>query len=72
MPEQHCTAETISEIKNDIKTLLKGQTNIFNILNGNGKIGMCAKVNIVWGAIIFILSAAATGAVVAAIKCIIT
>ena len=30
---------------------------ILKILNGNGKVGMCAKVNIIWGCGLFVLIA---------------
>lgn len=40
--EHYCNKESdINEIKSDVKQILK-------ILNGNGTIGMCGKVEILW------------------------
>jgi len=41
--------EDIKEIKSDIKDVL-------SILNGNGKVGLCAKVNILWCVGLFVLT----------------
>lgn len=38
----------LEEIKLDVKLILK-------IINGNGKLGMAAKVNIMWGVGIFLV-----------------
>jgi len=45
------------EIKADIKEILK-------ILNGNGGIGMCAKVNFLWGSFIFLIGAVTVQAII--------
>ena len=45
------------EIKADIKKILK-------ILNGNGGIGMCAKVNFLWGSFIFLIGAVTVQAII--------
>jgi len=45
------------EIKADIKEILK-------ILNGNGGIGLCAKVNFLWGSFIFMTITVATQAII--------
>lgn len=37
------------ELKEDVKEIL-------NILNGNGKLGMCAKVNVMWSVGMFVIS----------------
>lgn len=37
----------IEEIKADVKSILA-------MLNGNGKLGICAKVNILWSACLFL------------------
>ncbi len=42
MVEHQCNKESdINEIKNDVKAILK-------VLNGNGVIGLCAKVQTLW------------------------
>jgi len=38
------------EIKNDVKAILK-------ILNGNGKTGLCAKVDLLWTGSLFVVGA---------------
>ena len=38
----------IEEVKTDVKAILK-------MMNGNGKLGFCAKVNIMWGACLFLI-----------------
>ena len=38
----------IEEIKGDVKAILK-------IMNGNGKLGICAKVNVLWYVSIFLV-----------------
>lgn len=43
------------EMKEDIKEILK-------IINGNGKLGLCAKVNVMWGVGIFLIVATGTQA----------
>lgn len=40
--------ETIKEMREDVK-------NILSILLGNGKTGFIAKVNLLWGASVFII-----------------
>lgn len=40
--------EIIQEIRDDIKSILK-------MLNGNGGIGLCAKVTILWRGAVFIV-----------------
>ena len=39
----------IEEMKEDVKTILY-------ILNGNGKLGLAAKVNVMWGLGLFMVS----------------
>ena len=48
-------SEKLEEVRIDIKAILK-------LLNGNGKLGLCAKINILWGSAIFLI-----GGVVAAL-----
>ena len=48
-------SKKLEEMRLDIKAILK-------LLNGNGKIGVCAKINILWGSAIFLI-----GGVVAAL-----
>ena len=38
----------LEEIKADVKSIL-------SILNGNGKLGICAKVTILWGISLFLV-----------------
>ncbi len=38
----------IEEIKKDVKSILE-------MLNGNGKLGLCAKVTILWGVGVFLV-----------------
>jgi hypothetical protein len=45
----------------EIKEVLK---NILEILNGNGGIGMCAKVNFLWGSFIFLITTVAIQAMI--------
>ena len=42
------TDEDYKDIKDDLREILK-------LLNGNGKIGICAKVEIVWGTGVFLI-----------------
>jgi len=37
---------------------------ILKILNGNGKTGMCAKVNFLWGSFIFLIGTVGVQAVI--------
>jgi len=37
---------------------------ILKILNGNGKIGLCAKVNFLWGSFVFLIVAVTTQAII--------
>ena len=54
MTEHQCNKEKeIDEIKDGIKQIL-------NLLNGNGKIGLCAKVQIVWVGLTIISATLAT------------
>ena len=41
--------DPIEEIKTDVKKILK-------IMNGNGQVGLCAKVSILWKASLFIIA----------------
>lgn len=52
-PRKEMSQEDIKELKDDIKQILK-------LLNGNGKLGICAKVNILWAVSVWILIAIAT------------
>ncbi len=47
--------EDYKEVNNKLDAILK-------ILNGNGKIGVCAKVNILWGTAIFLIGTVITQA----------
>jgi hypothetical protein len=49
--------EDHEEIKKDIKEILK-------ILNGNGKTGLCAKVNFLWGSFVFLICTATIQAII--------
>ena len=42
------TMTDIEEIKKDVKSILE-------MLNGNGKLGLCAKVTILWGVGVFLV-----------------
>ncbi len=42
------TDEEADEMKDNVKEILR-------IMNGNGKLGMCAKVNVMWGLGVFML-----------------
>ena len=54
MTEHKCNKESeIDEIKNGIKEILK-------LLNGNGKIGICAKIQIVWVGLTIVSATLAT------------
>ena len=46
-----------NEIKSDVKQILR-------ILNGNGGIGLCAKVNFLWGSFIFLVSTVVIQAII--------
>jgi hypothetical protein len=46
-----------AEIKADIKEILR-------VLNGNGKTGLCAKVNFLWGSFVFMAGAVTIQAVI--------
>ena len=48
---------SISDMKSDTKEILK-------ILNGNGGIGLCAKVNFLWGTFVFLVVTVATQAII--------
>ena len=39
---------TLNEMHSDVK-------DIKNMMNGNGKLGFCAKVNVMWGCSIFVV-----------------
>jgi len=45
------------------KIILDKLNEILKIMNGNGKIGMCAKVNIMWSCALFIIIAVAGTAI---------
>jgi hypothetical protein len=48
-----CTKEKeIGEIHSDVKEILK-------LMNGNGKVGICAKVSLMWSGVGFIVIAVA-------------
>ena len=49
-------------IEEDYKELNEKLDAILKILNGNGKIGVCAKVNIIWGSGIFLIGTVITQA----------
>jgi hypothetical protein len=46
------------EIVSDFTVVKDGVKEILKILNGNGNIGLCAKVNFLWGSFIFLISTA--------------
>ena len=48
---------SISDMKADTREILK-------ILNGNGGIGLCAKVNFLWGSFIFLMVTVTTQAII--------
>ncbi|MEA2036132.1 MAG: hypothetical protein U9O94_01385 [Nanoarchaeota archaeon] len=43
--------------KEEHELITKKLNEILKLLNGNGKIGICAKVNILWGGCIFLVGA---------------
>jgi hypothetical protein len=47
----------LHDMKSDVKEILK-------IMNGNGGIGICAKVNFLWGSFVFLIATVATQAVI--------
>ena len=51
------SSEDITELKTDIKEILR-------IINGNGKLGLAAKVNVMWGLGIFMISTITIQAVI--------
>lgn len=50
MDEEQQPKSIEEEIKNDVKAILK-------ILNGNGKTGLCAKVDLLWTGSLFVVGA---------------
>ena len=47
----------LHDMKSDVKEILK-------IMNGNGGIGLCAKVNFLWGTFVFLVVTVATQAII--------
>jgi len=56
MPEEANKKEHL-EINKKLDIHFDKLNEILKILNGNGKIGVCAKVNIMWSSILFIVMA---------------
>lgn len=50
MDEEQQPKSIEEEIKDDVKAILK-------ILNGNGKTGLCAKVDLLWTGSLFVVGA---------------
>lgn len=48
--------------EDEFQEMKRGVKEILRIMNGNGKIGLCAKVNILWGSCIFLIGTVATQA----------